>query len=254
LQNDGLAGRIRALRQLAQRFPTRAETLPAISAILSGDNFWGLQAEAALQLGVVRTPAAEQLLNTALKSPAYRVRKAAALALANFGAPTSKATLREIVESDPQTDVVAAALISLAKADPNLEAEFVRKQLGRAAWYDEITIACMEAFAALGRPELISTIKPYVKAPHNQHVRLAALEAWKECKPQDPELHKTLIKDSVKAPYSVQLRAISMLGDLYVQAGRQTLESIAATSADVTFAVTARKALGKIERAAEPEK
>lgn len=247
-KNDELPGRIWALRQLASRFPANAKTLQTIAEILAGDSFWGLQAEAALQLGTIRTPAAEKETKSALKSSDYRVRKAAALTLPKFGTTTAESTLRELVRNDPCTDVAAAAIVALARAAAETDASFLRKQLGRLAWYDECTIAVLEAFNIFGEKTLVSAIRPYVEEKYNQQVRMSALEAWKSCAPADPQLHQNLMACAESAPYSLQKLAIEMLGDLYVAEARPLLERVASQSGDDNLRVLAEKALDKLNR------
>lgn len=248
IEQDVLPGRIRALRQLTQRFPNRAKTIRAISRILSGNEFWGMKAEAAFQLGTVRTVAAEHLVTSALQAQEYRIRKAAVLALPNFGSPSAKETIRNAISHDSHTDVVATAIVALAKADPEVEIDFIRKQIGRPSWYDEITIACLEAFGLLGKESLVQDIKPFVEERYNQHLRMAAVKAWENCAPNDFELHKVLMMNSERGPYSLQQLAIEMLGDLYVFQARPLLEKMARESGDVNIRVLAEQALSEIKR------
>jgi aminopeptidase N len=248
ITHDDLPGRIWALRQLAQRFPAHPKTLRAISNIISGNEYWGMQAEAAQLLGTLRTPSAEQTLGQALKSPDYRVRKAAVLALPEFGTPSAEETLRNIIRSDAHSDVVATALVALAKANPDVEADFIRQQLGRPAWYDEITIAALDAFKFLGRKALTKDIQPFTNERYNQAVRTAALEAWKSCVPEDPNLHQVLMAHVEGAPYAIQQKALEMLGDLYVADAQPILEKIISESGDQNLQVLAEKALEKISR------
>ncbi|MFQ5630792.1 MAG: M1 family metallopeptidase, partial [bacterium] len=144
--HDAVPGKIRAIRQLAAKYPISQQTYETFAKILlSSDEFWGVQAEAALQLGTLRTGKAESLIQTALEAKDYRVRKAAVLALAKFGTTSAIQQLENINKNDPHSDVVAAAILALAKSKPALEATFIKKQLQRDAWYDEIRYAALLA-------------------------------------------------------------------------------------------------------------
>jgi aminopeptidase N len=248
VKQDRLPGKIWALRQLAAKSPSSSKSLQAISEILSGNSFWGLQAEAALQLGTLRTPAAENAIKAALTSSDYRVRKAAALALAKFGTSTAEATLGELVTKDPHTDVAATAIVALAQANPQTDAAFFRKQLGRTAWYDEITIAVLEAFGLIGEKKLTGDIRPFVDERHNQQVRMSAFAAWRKCAPEDPQLHRELMACVEKPPYSLQKFAIELLGQLYVSEAHALLEKAVAHSGDDNLRVLAQKALANLSR------
>ncbi|MFQ6112979.1 MAG: M1 family aminopeptidase [bacterium] len=248
VEHDELPGKIWALRELARRFPAHLKSAKVISKILAGDEFWGLKAEAALQLGTLRTPEAEQVITQAFKSPDYRIRKAAVLALPNFRTKFAEETLNNIILTDPHTDVVATAIVALAKANPELAPEFIRRQLGRPAWYDEITIACLEAFQILGEEALVPDLKHFSEEKYNQHVRMSALNAWKSCAPGDENLHKTLMANVERAPYGIQKLAIEMLGQLHVAQAKPLLEKIADHSGDENLRVLAQQALDEITR------
>lgn len=250
--NDSLPGQIQALRQLAAMFPVEAATMETFNAILNGKYFWGLQAEALVQLGNVRTPAAAQALLRALKSGDARLRKAAAMALPALGAETAAKPLREAIEKDPHTDVVATAIVALAQCAPDKAGTIIPKQLGRKAWYDEITIACLVALGDLGDAEHLPLIKPYIQPPHNQDVRQAALTAWKQCAPDDPELHRALQACAERSPYRVRQFAIAALGELYVVDARLLLETLAQASGDTNLQVLAQRALERIARVERP--
>lgn len=248
LQNDALGGRLRALRQLAARFPHRQQTLEAFRAVLTGDAFWGLSAEAAELLGEIRGDGALALVDLALGSSDYRVRKAAVLALPRFAVGEAEARLRRIVAEDPASDVVGTALVALAKANPEVDAEIFEKQLMRDAWWDEIKIACLEAIEALERPELAAIARRYAGDGYNQDVRTAALAAWEASAPDDAELHRVLLASLEEPPYPVQKHAIEALGRLAVREAAPVLEELIASAVDPTFTDLAREALEEIQR------
>jgi HEAT repeat protein len=243
-----VAGRLWAIRELAARFPTQSRTVNALSALITGNDFWGIRAEAALQLGVVRTAAAEQALAAAFKSDDYRVRKAAVLALPRFGTASAEQKLRNIITSDPHNDVVAAAILALARANPQTDAGFIIQQLSRSSWSDEIVVACLRAFGVIENPELVTTIKKYANESYNQHVYEAALAAWQACAPTDNALHQTLIALTQSPVYSLQQKAIAMLGRLQINDATDALNTIVAQDADANLTVAAQQALEQIWR------
>ena len=249
---DSLPGQIRALRQLAERFPVEAKTMEIFNKILNGTYFWGFQAEALVQLGNIRTPAAAQALTRALKSGDYRLRKAAVMTLPALGTEAALKPLSDIIGKDPHADVVATAIVALAQCAPEKAAGIIPRQLGRKAWYDEITIACLVALGDIGDVKNLPQIKPYVEAPHNQDVRQAALVAWKKCAPEDPELHRALQACAEASPYRVRQFAIAALGELYVEGARPLLEALLQESGDTNLQVLAERALEQITRVEKP--
>ncbi|MGH7597238.1 MAG: M1 family aminopeptidase [bacterium] len=247
-KNTPVPGRIWAIRELAAKFPTQQRTVSALSARIAGNDFWGVRAEAALQLGTIRTPAAEQALAQALKATDYRVRKAAVLALPKFGTPTAEQKLKDVIKSDAQNDVVATAILALARANAQADPEFIKQQLGRKSWQDEIVVGCLRAFGELKNPALVATIKKYASDAYNQNVVAAALNAWADCAPNDKELHKTLIATTQSPVYALQQSAITMLGRLSVSDAAPALKEILAQDADANLTVAARGALEGIQR------
>lgn len=247
--NDAVPGRLRAIRQLTAQFPTSDKTIETLRKVLTSGEFWATQAEAALQLGTVRSAPAEALANLALKSDDYRVRKAAVLALGKF-ATAAVEKLREIVRSDPHDDVVATAILALAKATPDLSVAFIQKQLERPSWYDEIRVATLKACAQLGDSTLVPIIRDYSDPKYNQSVEGAALTAWRACAPLDEELHQTLIARTESPVYAIQQDAIRMLGELAVVEASARLEHIVEQNADRNLVVAAKKALERIRAVA----
>jgi len=252
--NDEIAGRIRAMRALARRFPVHQKTVQAFSDILSGDNFWGFKAEAAFLLGELRTPEAETVLLQALKSSNYRVRKAAVLALRNFRTDFAKEKLRNVILKDKHTDVVGTAIVSLAKTDPAGSKDFIRSQLNRPAWYDEIDLACLNAFEILADEQLIPDIEKFTTDDNPDHLQTAALAAWKSCAPDDPKLHSVLMHGAENGKYSVKWYAVELLASLLVEEAVPILEKISVESGDNDLRVKAEEAMFRIKRVVEIRK
>lgn len=244
---DALPGRLWAMRQLAERFPTDRRTLQTLSSIISQPTFWADAAEAAQLLGELRTDAAMKAVRQALVSSDYRVRKAAALGLERFGSPAGD-VLREVVANDSHTDVVATAIVILAKVDNTLDVNFVKQQMLRESWYDEIVIACLKAFGELKNPAAGATLKQYSSEKYHQHIREAAVVAWSECAREDKDLHQLLIQCARNSTLRLQQKSIDLLGDLYVREGIPVLEEIVKLDFDANLTVGAKEALEKIKR------
>ncbi|MBL7111356.1 MAG: M1 family metallopeptidase [Bacteroidales bacterium] len=254
IENGELPGRIWAMREIANRFPVHPKSLQAISNTISGAAFWGLKAEAALLLGKLRTPEAEKVISKALKSFNYRIRKAAVLALPNFRIHFAEKILKNIIKKDPHSDVVATAIVALARTNPDGQTDFIRKQINRSSWYDEIKIACLKAFEIIGNERLVSYIRTFTDEKYHEFTRIGALEAWKSCRPDDRELHEILMNNAKDTQAGVQLFSTESLGLLYVAEAVPLLEKIVDTSGDIDFRVAAKKALVEIKRVADASK
>jgi len=246
--HDAVPGQLWAIRELAAQFPARQQTLTTLTALITGNEFWGIKAEAAYQLGTVRTPAAEQTVAQALKSADYRIRKAAVLALPKFGTTSAEQKLRDAIKSDKHNDVVAAAILALARANSQTDHEFIKQQLSRKSWNDEIIIGCLRAFREIKNPALAQVIKKYSGDAYNQSVRNNALSAWESCAPEDKDLHQTLIALTQSPVYALQQFAINALGRLHVKEAAEALQSIQEQKADANLTVAAEGALEEIKR------
>lgn len=249
--HDALPGRMWAMNEMAHRFPTAPLTLKTMSDMIASNSFWGVRAEAAMLLGKVRTVAAEQTLAQALRASDYQVRKGAVLALAQFGTTSAEQKLRQVIKSDANNDVVATAIVALAQANSKLEVEFIKAQMSRKSWNDEILTASLLALQQLASPSLIATIKPYTEERYNQSVVVAALSAWEACAPQDAELHRKLLELTDSPVYSLQQYTITALGRLRVQSASARLIEILVEQADDNLTVAARDALQQIRSVQE---
>ncbi len=245
--HDGLAGRLRAMRQLAKNFPTKQITLETLSSIIAKPQFWADAAEAAQLLGELRTDAALKATRQALMSSDYRARKGAVLGLARFGFQAAD-VLREVIVQDKHADVVATAIVALAKVDEKLDVQFIRQQLSRKSWYDEIVIACIQALGDMNDPAGVPLLRQYATGNYHQHVREAAIVAWSNCAAEDKELHQVLIRYAGRSTLRVQQKAIDLLGDLYIGDGIPVLEEIVRLDFDANLREQAKSALEKIRR------
>jgi aminopeptidase N len=246
--HDSLPGRLRALRQMANRYPGSDVTLKTLEERLSRHHFWADAAEAAELLGTIRSPAAEMLLAKVMKSGDYRVRKAAVLALEKTGTKGAEQMLLEVVRTDPSSDVVATAIVVLAKRKYPLDEDFLNGQLTRKSWYDEIIIACLNAIEERKAREHVPALKKYAGQSHNQSVRNAALSSWAVCSPSDPQLHKELASLAESAPRVLQLKAIQLLGTVGATESLGILKKIVDDDFDADMTVAAKTSVESLER------
>ena len=247
-KHDAVAGRMWAIRELAAHFPVDERTVKAFSDLIRSNDFWSLRAEATLQLGALRTPEAAAAVEQALRSTDYRVRKAAVLGLPKFGAEYAERELKNVIKRDKHNDVVATAIVALARANPKQNAEFIKRQLSRESWYDEIKVACLRAFTYFEDAELVPTIKEYTADRYNQAVVAAALAAWEAADSNDPVLHRTLIGLVQSPVYALQQQAIGTLGRLHVSTATAALNAVVQQNADKNLTVPAEGALANIRR------
>ena len=245
--HDALPGRLRALEQMAARFPGFEATRDALAGASRDASFWAVRAEAARLLGSVRSPGALELVEVALAADDARIRKGGVLALRAIG-PTATARLREIAQGDADDTVAATAVVALAHLDPALELELLERHANQPSWYDVSRRGALVAAKQLGRSDLVPLCRASSGEAYNQDVRRAALEAWEEAAPADPELHAALL-DLAEGPIlKLQLYSLEALGRLGVEQAEPLLERVVSSAADENLTVTAREALEELKR------
>lgn len=248
-QEDAVAGRLWALRQLADRFPSRSETGELFAAVLQHkETFWGLRAEAAKLLGRVRTPRAEAAAIAALQFKDERLRTAAVLGLETFGTARARQALNKAMVEDSHGDVSATALLALARSGTEVSRETLKQLLARESWNGELRTAVAMAAQEGFRPELLELVRPLAASPNNQETRGAALAAWGHLAPEDPVLHRTLIALAKDPAYVLQQLALETLGDLYVEEARPVLQEFADLEVDANLTQLARESLHRLDR------
>jgi aminopeptidase N len=240
-------GRVRALRTLAQQFADREEVYTQFKNLLfSGNEFWGLRAEVAVLLGMLRMPDVWDLYRSWQRLHDFRVRKALAIGLSRQLPGRAEEVLLSMIRKDPHPDVVATAIVALGRVNAKAHVNDLIRWMNRPSWYDEIKMACVKALGMSAAEEALAHIKPLAYPGNNQHLVLAALEAWVALKPGDPELHRLLLRYARRSPYDVQQQAVRWLGDLGIRAALPVLRQLE-TCGDGNLEYLARTAAERIE-------
>jgi aminopeptidase N len=239
--NDALAGRFRAINGLATVYPRAAETYRTFSNILAGDAYWADQAEVASLAARLDEKKSLKLIKSALKNTDYRIRKGAVIALGQLGSPAGRRLLKQVVKKEIHPDVLATAI--------NHSESAVRiDHLDHKAWYDEITIGALEGLAGLEGPADIRKVAAMTTAQYNMDVRIAALRAWSEAAPDDPDLRARIESMAQSDPYPLQKEAIMLSGELGIAAMMQFLEDLIERKIDPNLTKLAKQAVESIRR------
>ncbi len=248
MEHDALPGRLWALHQAVERFNADPRTLGGIRRLLDGQAAWWLKAEAISQLRFVHTPDAIELLIAQCGSGDYHLRKSAAIALGFQYTSGARQALRQLVRSDAESDVVAAAIVALGRVDSLVTPEYLEKQMNRASWYDELRSASLVAMRTMKSKEFIPLIRSCVSPGYNLRVREEALDAWVACAPEDPELHRLLATSAEHEVLLMREKAIRLLGELKVESALPILQRLARADGDSDVRALARDAITEIRR------
>jgi aminopeptidase N len=248
LEHDALPGRLWALHQLVSGYNADPRALGAIRVLLEGGAAWWLKAEAISQLRNVHTPDAVNLLLAQLSADDYHQRKAAAIALGFQYTPGARQALRQLVRSETESDVVAAAIVALARTDSLVTAEFLGEQMNRASWYDELRSASLVAMRTIGAKRFLPLIRSCCAPHYTMRVREEALNAWAACAPEDPQLHRLLAASAEREVLRLREKAVRLLSELKVEGAIPVLERLARTDGHSDIRALARDAVAEIQR------
>ena len=217
LSGADLAGKLRAARQLADDFPTDPRSVDALTKLLDAPSaHWGLKVEAVVDLGKIGGSAVQAPLGKALASSDARVRRAAALAFGQAGEASAAPTLRRTIETDKAEDVIAGAEISLGRLRaPGAKDDLTRQLSRESRWWDSIRIGALIGLGKLGDPSLGPVFAKYVGPGYVQDVRIAAMNGWEICAPDDPKYAAALRDLTSDRNRGVRLAAIQKLGKLH---------------------------------------
>ena len=248
LEHDALPGRLWALEQLARDHNADPRLLDAIRSLLEGGTAWWLKAEAISQLRHVHIDGVAELLLSQLQADDYHVRKSAAIALGYQFNDGARQALRQTIRSEREMDVVAAAIVALAKIDSLVAPGFLQEQMKRVSWYDELRSASLVAMRMLRSKEFLPLIKPCYSPQFNMRVREEALDAWVASAPEDPDLHRVLVGCARQEVLLLREKAVSLLSELKVGDALPVLEELARTDGDADIRTIARRAVTEIQR------
>jgi aminopeptidase N len=249
LKGGGLAEKLRAAREVCERFPRSAPAVAALAAVLADPRaHWGLRQEAAVGLGRMGGPQAVAALAGASRDPDRRTRRAVALGLAAAGGSAADAELRRMVEADAAQDVVAVAAAGVGKLRGPDARAFLERQLPRAsAWWDAIQLGVVQGLAELQDPGLGPVFERFVDPRYSRQLRQAALNGWVASAPDDPRLPGRLRELARDRNLGIRDAALNALGGLHRAEDLGFLREYAEGEADENLAVAARGAAETIE-------
>jgi aminopeptidase N len=198
-------GRIEALLEISRepgKFGTK-EVVAALAQSLSSDPFWGVQAEAAAALAVLRTDEARDALIAALAVKNPKARRAVVKALGKFKEPKAAEALKRLAEKDESYFVEGEATLAWTNAmlQPGLgtgahsgvysEGEkqlseieaFLLRQMSKESYREQIRGSALRALATLpgigrgDRPRAVNAMIEWTGRGKAMDARMAAIDA-----------------------------------------------------------------------------
>jgi aminopeptidase N len=153
LQNDKNAiGRVRAAQRLSKHVSKDVIEVLKIAGLK--DPFWGVQAEAAKSLGVIRTSDALKALLSCLKTKHPKARRAVVKALGEFRDEEAAKTLAAVLEEgDPSYYVEGEAARSIGKTKSPKAFDVLKRNLRKESHNEAIRIGVFDGYGELKDPQ-----------------------------------------------------------------------------------------------------
>lgn len=159
LEND-MIGRLFATQALAGKKDTKStERLTKQLA----DSFYGVRIEAVKALAKQRTPAAFEVLKKAAKNQTDdRVRLEVTRALGQFYSSDSLEVLNQIIESEPNPEIVAAAIGALGKYPYGEVGSLLIAALDRDSFRHQIASSAIRVMRSQGDPDYVNVLHEHL--------------------------------------------------------------------------------------------
>ncbi len=251
LQNDKNAvGRIRAAQRLSKH--VGEDVIEALKIAGLKDPFWGVQAEAAKSLGIIRTSDALRALLSCVKTKHPKARKAAVKALGEFrDEEAAKALIAVLEEGDPSYYVEGEAARSLGKTKSPKAFDVLKRNLRKESHAEAIRIGVFDGYGELKDPQAIPIVTEWTRYGKPHLARTAATTALGKLGEAKPEVTEHLIHLLDDPWFRVRIEAAIALGDLLEAKAVDPLNRVIERELDGRVKRRAREAVRKIQAGRE---
>ena len=240
--------------------------LPAINALkeaLTTDNFWGVKAEVAKQLGKIKMNQAMAALMVGLADKNAKVRRAVLEALSEFKLPESYEKIKAVAENgDASYYVEASALrclggiVSTTLKDKKGEVlELLKQVLAQGpGWNEVVRSGAIGGLSQMKTSSIaVDIIQAYTKLGIPQPLRLAAIRALGAVSTgQTPEKLTEILEQlnviSGESFFLTQVAVVSSLKQMETPKAIEILEKLAAQTPDGRVKRMAEEAIQKVEK------
>ncbi|HZV79194.1 MAG TPA: M1 family aminopeptidase [Candidatus Binatus sp.] len=245
-----VGARVFAARALAGN--TSSEAIEGLTAALKRDKFWGVQAEAAKALGVMRTDDAHDALIGAVKVEHPKARRAVAEALGEFRDEIACAALEPLAKSDRSYFVEAAAATSIGKTKSSRAFDLLRKSLQKDSFNDVVRAGAMAGLGWLGDERAIPILLEWTAYGRTTPARRAAVQALARVGERRNNVIDALVGLLNDPLLRVRVAAVDALGKMNAIDALPELDRLANLDVEGRLRVMAMEAAQKIRAGKEP--
>ncbi len=239
-----LCARVDAIRALAKH--PRSDVVDVLSRLLTGRAFWGVQAQAAAALGMIRSERAFAALRNARKIDHPKARRAVARALGEFRGDEACEALAPLLARDPSYFVEAEAAASIGKTRSTKAFALLTKALERDSFNDVVRCGALRGLAELGDERAIPIALGWTAYGKTPYAREAAIEELGKLGQGKKEVRTRLIDLLDDKNFYARLAAIDALEALHEREAIGVLNRLASQDVDGRLKGAAAKAVRSI--------
>jgi len=251
LENDkNSVSRIRAAARLSKQ--TGNDVVEALKNATINDPFWGVQAEAAKSLGIVRTTSALKTLLACLKVKHPKARRAVVKALGEFrDEDSAKALIAMLEEGDASYYVEGEAARSLGKTKSPKAFDVLKKNLKKESHNECIRVGVFDGLGELKDPQSIPLVFEWTSYDKPHQASEAATRALGKLGENKSEVSDHLIGLLDNPWFRVRIEAANALGVLLDTRALDPLNRLVDRELDGRVKRRAREAIRKIQAGRE---
>lgn len=229
----------------------------ALRYCLHKEPFWDVRTRAAEALGKIKTGRAKEALLSALDDSDSRVRREVIKALGKFkGDRKVEKALAKSLNNDESYYARSEAVKALAAMEAKSGYTYCVSALKQSSFNETVRAGAMSALVKLKTPRGIDHAMKWTEYGLPQHARRAAVKALAGLaefdEDREDEIRERIIELLEDPSYRMRKAAIAALGDLGDSDAISALERSIAREPDYACHKAARKAIRKINEAAEP--
>jgi len=244
-----VAARVEAARALAA--DTSAASVEALTGALRSDKFWGVQAEAARALGLIRGDRAFAALTAATKVKHPKARAAVAHALGAFRSEDAVRSLAPLARKDASYFVEAEAATAIGRTRAASAFDMLKKSMARESWNEVVRCGALAGFAELGDERAVPICLDWTKYGRHKRARRAAIGALAKLGEGRKDVREAIIALLDDRSFDVRISSVMALQTLHDIAALPALEAIAAQDVDGRLKRRCAEAIRAIREHAE---
>ncbi len=253
-EDDDCMGRIRAAYALAK--DGSPEAVDALKGAMKKDSFWGVQAEAAKALSLIKGEKALNALKEGLKVKHPKARRGVVKALGNFRGEEPASVLLPKVKKDESVFVEAEAAASIGKTKWEKAFHALKETMKKDSWTDVIRRMALEGMVELRDERAIAVAEESARVGKPTMLRVSAIRALGKLGEDQTGARKTKILDTLtgyleEPLFRIRYSAVEALGELRDDRAIPALQSLRSRELDARIKRRTEEVIRKLKEGKE---